>query len=111
MADAIYHADKNAICDRMCPLDGAPGVMLHGAELGFLVGMPADRGGIKENIGALQGSQARAFGIPLVPTDESAHAAILGVKGLEAEITGREIELLVIERIVRDMHLAIQAFG
>ncbi len=111
VADAIDHGDKNAIGDRMCALNGTPGVMLHGAELGFLVRMPADGGGIKENICALQRGQARAFGIPLVPADERSHAAILGVKCLEAEVAGREIELLVIKRIVRDVHLAIEALG
>jgi hypothetical protein len=82
-----------------------------GPELGFLVGVPADGRGIKENISSLQGGQARAFGIPLVPADQRSHAAIFSIEGLEAEIARSEVKLLVIKRIVRNVHLAIEAFG
>ena len=53
--------------------------------------------------------QARRFGIPLVPADEHADPAVARVPGLEAQISGSEVELFVVERIVRDVHLAILA--
>src|SRR5438270_12744775 len=70
--------------------------------------MPADRGGIEDDLGPGESSQPRALGIPLVPADERAHASEVRVEGLEAEIAGSEIKLFVIERIVGDVHLAIQ---
>ena len=111
MAHAVDHADKNAIGDGVCALDGAPGIVLRGAELGFFVRVPADCRRIKKDIRALQCGKAGAFGIPLVPADKSSHASVLGVKGLEAEIARSEVKLLVIKRIVRDVHLAIEALG
>src|SRR5882724_5605833 len=111
VAYSIDHADKYAVSDSVCALDGAPGVVLHGAKLGFLIRMPADGSGIKKNVGALQSGEARTFGIPLVPADESAHASVFCVKSLEAKVAGREVKLFVVKRVVRDVHLAIEAFG
>ena len=62
------------------------------AELGFLRGMPADGGGIEQDLGALQRGQARAFRIPLVPADQRAHAADVGVESAEAEVAGSEVD-------------------
>ena len=56
-----------------------------------------------------QGGQARGFGKPLVPANQSADFAVSGVVSLKTKIAGREVELLVIKRIIRDMHLAILA--
>src|SRR5450759_4999741 len=108
---SIDHADKNTIGDGVSPLDGAPRIVLHGAELGLFVRMPADGSGIEENIGALQSGKARAFGIPLIPADESPHAAVFGIEGFEAKIAGSEIKLFIIKRVIRDVHLAIEALG
>ena len=79
------------------------------AVLSFLLGVPADRGGIKKNFRALHRRQSRGFGIPLVPADQHADLGIPGLPGAEAEIARREIKLLVKERIIRDVHLAIDA--
>ena len=75
----------------------------------FSGGMPADGGGVEQDLGALQGGQAGAFGIPLVPADQRAHAADGGVEGAKAEVAGREVVLFVVERVVGDVHLAIEA--
>ena len=48
-----------------------------------------------------------AFGVPLVPADENAGFALGGGERLEAEIAGGEVELLVVERVVGDVHLAV----
>src|ERR1035438_1338639 len=71
--------------------------------------MPADGGGVEQNLGALQRGQARGLGIPLVPTDQYADLAVAGLPGAETEVAWRKIELLVIERVVRDVGLAIHA--
>src|SRR6185437_6093010 len=47
--------------------------------------------------------------IPLVPADKRADAAEASIGGLKAEIAGREVILLVVERIVGDVHLAVKA--
>src|SRR6185503_18999562 len=100
VAHAVYYADKNSVGDGVGTLDGTPRVMLHCAEFGFLVRMPADCRRIEKNICALQSGKARAFRIPLVPADESAHAAIFRVEGLKTEIPRSEVKLFVIERVV-----------
>jgi hypothetical protein len=70
--------------------------------------MPADRCGIKENICPLQSRQARTLGIPLVPADQRAQTSGAGVEGTESEVAWGEVEFLVIEGIVGDVHLAVE---
>src|SRR5579884_262272 len=111
MPNPVDYAHKYPICDGMGPLNGAPCIMLDYAEFGFFVGMPADGCGIKKDICALQSSQPRAFRIPLVPADQRPHAPIFSIKSLESQIARSEIKLLVIERIIRNVHFAIKAFG
>src|SRR5262249_38699656 len=84
MSHAVDHADKNSVRDGMSALNGAPGVMLREPEFGLLIRVPANGRRIKKDVGALQRGEARALGIPLIPTDQSAHAAIIGVEGFEA---------------------------
>ncbi len=74
---AVHHAYENAVGNGMGALDGAPRVVLGRAELGFLLRMPADGRGIKQDARALQGGQPRAFRIPLVPADQRANAKAL----------------------------------
>ena len=69
--------------------------------------MPADGGGEEEGLGTFEGGDAGTFGVPLVPADEGADGAVGGLLGLEAEVAGGEVELLVVEGIVRDVHLAV----
>jgi hypothetical protein len=71
--------------------------VLGNSELSFLRGMPADRCGIKQNLRTLERGEARAFGVPLIPTDECAQFARAGVERAEAEISGSEVELFVVE--------------
>src|SRR3981081_24870 len=71
--------------------------------------MPAEGSGVKKNAGSLQRREARAFGIPLVPADERAEFSSGRVEGFEAEIAGSEIEFFVVERIVGNVHLAVDA--
>ena len=107
-AHAVHGGDVDAVGDGVRALDGAPGVVLRRAVLRFLRGMPADGGGIEQDVRAAQRGEARGFGIPLVPADQRRDAAELRIEGAEAEIAGREIEFLEEERIVRDVHLAVE---
>src|SRR5439155_1694803 len=84
---------------QVATLDGAPGVELLGAVGRLLLGVPADRRRIEQHVGALQRSEACAFGIPLVPAHERPDPSHARVERTEAQVAGREIELLVVGRI------------
>src|SRR5258708_20070376 len=84
------------------------GMVLRDSELGFLRRMPPDGGGVEENGGSQERREPRPFGIPLVPADERPQPASRSVERLEAEVSGSEIKLFVIERIVGDVHLAVE---
>src|SRR5580700_1400128 len=73
--DAIHSRDEHAVGDGVRALNRAPGVELRRAEFLFLRRMPANRRGIKNNVGAAEARQARAFRIPLVPAHQHADAA------------------------------------
>src|SRR3954467_2701292 len=70
--------------------------------------MPAYRCRIEDDLGTSEGSESGSLWVPLVPADERAHASVIGIEGFEAEIARSEVELLVIQRIVGDVHLAIK---
>src|SRR5437879_3739336 len=72
--------------------------------------MPANCSWVEEDIRAFKSSEARAFRIPLVPTDERADLAEGRVEGFKSEVAGSEIKLFVVKRIVRNMHLPVNAF-
>ncbi len=86
-----------------------PGIALAGLLVLRVVRVPADGGGIQQQLGAGQRHQARGFRIPLVPAHQHAEAADGGVDRLEAEVARGEVELLVEARIVGDVHLAVLA--
>ena len=95
-ADPVAHRHVAAVGHRVAALDRLPGaVLLARPVLGLLLGMPADRGRIEENLRPLQGRQAGRLGIPLVPADQDADLAVPGVPGAEAGVARGEIELLV----------------
>ena len=71
--------------------------------------MPADGGGVEENLGALHRGETGAFREPLIPADQRADRRHLRLPRDEAGVAGREIELLVEQRVVRNVHLAIDA--
>ncbi len=107
VAYAVDGADEDSVGDGVGALGDLPGVVLGGAELFFFGGVPADGGGEEEDFGSAEGGEAGAFGIPLVPADESADGALRGLRGFEAEVAGGEVELFVVERVVGDVHLAV----
>ena len=109
VADAVDGRDVDAVRDRVRALDGLPGLALGGAVLRLLARVPADGGRVEEDGRAPQRGEPRGLRVPLVPADEGADAARASVEGLEAEVAGREVELLVEERVVGDVHLAVEA--
>src|SRR5579884_1367019 len=104
----IHHRDIDAVRNRVRALNRAPGIVLGVAELGFLCRVPADRSGIKENLRALQGGEARSLRIPLVPANQRTDFSRLRVERAEAEIAGGEVKLFVIKRVVRNVHFAVK---
>ena len=92
----------------MRALDGLPRVVLRLAELRLLGRMPADRGRIEQNVRAGHRGQTRRFRIPLVPANQRRDAPELRIERAEPQIARREVELFEKQRIVRNMHLAVE---
>src|SRR5579872_3929580 len=109
MSHPVDDAHKNAVGNGVRTLDGAPGIVLRGPELLFLLRMPADGGGIKQDIRPLERREAGPFRIPLVPANQRSEPSMTGVECLESQVAGREVIFLVIQGVVGDMHLAIEA--
>ncbi len=108
MSHSIDHRYVYTVGDGMGTLNGAPGVVLDGTDLGFFRRMPADCGGIEENLRALQSGEAGALGIPLIPADQRAHSPDVCIKGAKAEIARSKVIFFVVKRIIRDVHFAVQ---
>ena len=108
-ARAIGGGNEHAVGDGVAAHHGFPSVVLASAELRFLCRLPADCRGIENDLST--GKRGKACGLwkPLIPADAGAEAAVLRVKTLEAEIARREVELFIKQRIVGNVHLAIDA--
>src|SRR3984893_13308025 len=121
VSNTIRRRDVHPVRDRVSALRRAPRVDLRFTVLCFLRWMPADRRRIKENFGAEEACDASSLRVPLIPADqnadvgvprfpdaESAGALMIAVVG-DVRVTRSEVELLVEERVVRDVHLAVRA--
>src|SRR5215813_9597950 len=71
--------------------------------------MPADRGRVEQNLRPGERRQPRRLRIPLIPTDADAGAGVMSVERFESQVARSEIELFIIERVVRYVHLAVNA--
>src|SRR5262249_15863373 len=49
----------------------------------------------------------RPFRVPLVPADLDADTTVLGVEVGKSQVARSEVKLLVVERVIRNMHLAV----
>ena len=107
VADPVDGCHVHPVGDGMGSLHRFPGARLGGAKLRFLCRVPTDRRGIEEDARALESCQPGGFGVPLVPANQGADSGIRRVKCLKSKVAGSEIILLVIEGVVRDVHLAI----
>src|SRR6185437_9441768 len=108
-ADAVHGGHVHAVRDRVRALDRFPGVELRLSVLHFFFRVPADRGWIENDMRALKSGKTRGLRVPLIPANEHADAGKGRVEIQEPEVAGREVILFEIERIVRDVHLAIEA--
>ncbi len=109
VANAIDRGNEDSVGDGVRALHGLPGGVLGFAKLGLFARVPPNRGWVEERLCAGESREPCCLGIPLVPADQGADGAVAGGDGLEAEIAWSEIKLLVVERVVGNMHLAIDA--
>ena len=93
----------------MTALDGFPCRMLAFPMRALFGRMPANCRGIEENLGTLHGCQARRFRIPLVPTNEHTDFCVTGGPGAKSKIAGSEIELFIVQWIIRNVHFSVLA--
>ena len=108
MADAIDRGDEAAVGDGVAALHRFPGGMLGVAVFRFLRRMPADRGRIKKNLGAAQSSLGARLRDTIDPSRRRRRCCRAASARLsKAEVARGEIKLLVIRRVIRDVHLAI----
>src|SRR2546430_5595563 len=104
----VDDGDVHAVGDGVGTLNGSPGVVLSCTELGLFRGMPSDGSGIKQHVSALQCGDTGALGIPLVPANERSDPADIGIEGAVAKVAGSEVELFIVKRIVRNVHLSVK---
>ena len=102
--DAEY---RQAVGNGVGALDGEPGLQLPLLFVGIIGRVPADGGGVDQQLGAGQGHQTGCFRVPLVPADQHAQPPHPGVHGTKAQVTGREIEFLLETRVVGNVHFAV----
>lgn len=109
MSNAVGGGHEAAIGNRVGALNSFPGGLLGSAVMLFFGRMPADGGGVEKDLGALERGQTGRFGVPLVPADQNAEGAESGFPGAKTEISGRKIKLFVKQRVLRDVHFAVDA--
>jgi len=71
--------------------------------------MPTNRCWVKNDLGALQRREPSRLGIPLIPADEYPDFGVLRLPGAKARVARRELEFLVVQRIVGDVRLTVDA--
>ena len=104
---AVDRNDGQAVGHAVAALNQLPGLALLGLLPVRVRGYAADGGRVDEQFGAVQGHGTGGFRIPLVPADQYSQRCHRGFDGLESQVSGSEIELLVEERVVRDVHFAV----
>ena len=109
MPHPVDGGDEDAVGDGVGPLHGAPRVVLGGPFGAALGRVPADGARIDDEVRAAQRAQPGGLGKPLVPADQGADPREPRLEDGVAEVAGREVELLVVERIVGDVGLAVAA--
>ena len=107
MAAAVDGDDKHAVGNRMAAEHRVPRLVLGGVEI-LLAIEPADRGGIEDRLGAGHRRQPGGFGIPLIPADERPDGELRRRHAHEAGVAGGEIKLLVVVRVIGDVHLPVE---
>ena len=106
VADPVGGDDGDDVGDGMA--DHRPAPQPRRVEI-RVVRLGADRGRIKQDFGAHQHQAARGLGIPLVPANADAERSGRNRPGLEAAVSGPEVEFLRIAGPVRNVALAVDA--
>lgn len=108
-AHPVDSDDRKSVGHSMAAHHGGPRRALALLLLLDVGGFIADGRRVDQNLCPLQGHQARCLWIPLVPADQHTQATHTRVDGTEAEVARSKVKLLVVGRIVGDVHLAILA--
>src|SRR5690606_30260440 len=122
MPNPVGRSRVDAVGNCVRALRRLPCLYLRVAPFVLLRRMPADRRWKEDDLGTEQRSYARGLRIPLVPADQNPNGRITCFPYTEAggtrvlvtarvrrNVTRHEVELLVEERIIRDMHFPIDA--
>ena len=104
---SVYSHYRQTVCHGMTSHHGGPCLTLALLLLLGIVGGIADGSRVDQDVCALQRHQAGCFRIPLVPAHQYAELAYGSLYRLESEVARGEVELLVIGRVIRNVHLAI----
>ena len=108
-ANTVNCHHRQSVSHGMCALYGCPSLAL-ALLFGLIVaGGIANGGGVDKQVGSAHGHQSGCFGIPLVPTNQHAQSSNACVDGLKAQVARRKVKLLVVSRVVGDVHLTIHA--
>ena len=107
VADAVDGAYKHSVRDGMRTLDSLPRIVLTLPKLLLFARMPADGRREEKRFSAFECRDASAFRIPLIPAYKGSNRTSGRVLCQEAKISRREVKLLIVERVVGDVHLAI----
>ena len=65
--------------------------------------------GINQQVCPLECHDARALGVPLVPAYHYTKSTERGLYRLKSDVTGGEIEILIVTRVIGDMHFTVFA--
>src|SRR5262249_38702168 len=109
VANAICRRNIATVRNRVTTLNRFPRTVLCLSEFLLLARMPTDRRRIKNNFGSAQGGQPSRFRIPLVPANTNTDFAVFCFPRQKSKIARRKVKLLVVERIVRNVHFAVFA--
>ena len=107
MPHTVNRNNRNAVCHGMSTLRDNPCIEL--ADL-LIIGVrtfPTDGSRINQQFRSFQGHESGCFRIPLVPAYKHAKFTQRGLDRFEADISGSKIKLLIIGRIIGDMHLSV----
>ncbi len=102
MAHAVDGNDRKPVGHGMSALHGDPSLALTHLFVIAVTALPA-----YEHFGYAHGHETRCLGIPLVPAHEHTETSHTGLNGFKPEVSGSEVKLFIIGRIVRYVHLAI----
>ncbi len=109
MPDSVWRSDIATIRNRMATLNSFPRGVLAFSIFLLLGRMPTDCRGVEQNLRPLKRRETRRLGIPLVPANTDADPTESRVPSTKTKVAGSEVEFLVKERVVGNVHLPVFA--